>query len=148
LTRGDVVVEGFSLGGGRGPVAVVMAGPTFFPDVFLVEKRDKARQLTKVNPQADTWKLPKLSVVTWKAPDGTPVEGILELPPDHQPGKKLPLVVEIHGGPTTSATYKLQYWIYGRTLLPAKGYALLTPNYRGSTGYGDKFVTDLGGHEN
>jgi dipeptidyl aminopeptidase/acylaminoacyl peptidase len=36
----------------------------------------------------------------------------------------------------------------GRLFLPARGYAVLCPNYRGSTGYGDKFVTDLVGHEN
>jgi dipeptidyl aminopeptidase/acylaminoacyl peptidase len=42
----------------------------------------------------------------------------------------------------------MQFWIYGRTLLPAKGYALLSPNYRGSTGYGDKFLIDLVGREN
>jgi dipeptidyl aminopeptidase/acylaminoacyl peptidase len=125
-----------------------MAGPDFLPDVFLVDGKESPRRLTRVNPQADTWKLPRLSVFTWKAPDGTPVEGILELPPDSKKGERLPLVVEIHGGPTTAAYYKLQYWIYGRTLLPAKGYALLTPNYRGSTGYGDKFLTDLIGREN
>jgi dipeptidyl aminopeptidase/acylaminoacyl peptidase len=156
LTHGDVVVEGFSVGSriripkfkaDQYPPIVVMAGPSFFPDIFMAGGK-KPMRLTKVNPQADTWKLPKLSVVTWKAPDGTPVEGILELPPDHKPGQKLPLVVEIHGGPTTASTFKLQYWIYGRTLLPAKGYAVLVPNYRGSTGYGDKFLTDLIGREN
>jgi dipeptidyl aminopeptidase/acylaminoacyl peptidase len=146
---GDVVVETFGMGDNAQPIALVLAGPTHLADIFLLEHSSPApRRLTKVNPQADTWKLPKLSVFTWKGPDGTPVEGILELPPDHTPGKPLPLVVEIHGGPTTAAYYKLQYWIYGRTLLPAKGYALLTPNYRGSTGYGDKFLTDLIGHEN
>jgi dipeptidyl aminopeptidase/acylaminoacyl peptidase len=40
------------------------------------------------------------------------------------------------------------YWIYGRTLLPAKGYAVFCPNYRGSTGYGDKFLEQLIGREN
>jgi dipeptidyl aminopeptidase/acylaminoacyl peptidase len=149
LTPPDTVVEGFAVADSGQRAALILAGPTFFPDVFLLDGPGKSpRRLTKVNPQADTWKLPKLSVFTWKAPDGTPVEGILELPPDHTPGKPLPLVVEIHGGPTTAALYKLQYWIYGRTLLPAKGYALLTPNYRGSTGYGDKFTTDLIGREN
>ena len=42
----------------------------------------------------------------------------------------------------------MRFWIYGRTLLPAKGYALLSPNYRGSTGYGDQFMTQLVGREN
>jgi dipeptidyl aminopeptidase/acylaminoacyl peptidase len=148
-TTGDRVVEAFSVARVDLQPAAILASPTAFPDVYLLDKAGKSPQrLTKVNPQADTWKLPKLSVFTWKGPDGTPVEGILELPPDHKPGKPLPLVVEIHGGPTTAAYHKLQYWIYGRTLLPAKGYALLTPNYRGSTGYGDKFLTDLVGHEN
>jgi dipeptidyl aminopeptidase/acylaminoacyl peptidase len=36
----------------------------------------------------------------------------------------------------------------GRVFLPARGYAVLLPNYRGSTGYGDKFITDLIGREN
>jgi dipeptidyl aminopeptidase/acylaminoacyl peptidase len=76
------------------------------------------------------------------------VEGILELPPDYQPGKPLPMIVELHGGPTSATPYCLQFWIYGRTLMPAKGYALLSPNYRGSTGYGRKFMTDLVGREN
>jgi dipeptidyl aminopeptidase/acylaminoacyl peptidase len=76
------------------------------------------------------------------------VEGILELPPDYKPGKAIPLVVEIHGGPTSATRFHLQYWIYGRTLLSAKGFAVLSPNYRGSVGYGDKFLTDLIGHEN
>jgi dipeptidyl aminopeptidase/acylaminoacyl peptidase len=106
------------------------------------------RRLTKINPQVDTWKLPKISTVAWKGARGDSVEGILELPPDYRPGQKLPLVVEIHGGPTTASYFQLQYWIYGRTLLPARGYALLSPNYRGSTGYGDRFITDLIGHEN
>ena len=64
------------------------------------------------------------------------VEGILELPPNYRPGQRVPLVVAIHGGPTTADRYHLQHWIYGRTLLPAKGYAVLCPNYRGSTGRG------------
>jgi dipeptidyl aminopeptidase/acylaminoacyl peptidase len=76
------------------------------------------------------------------------VEGILELPPGYKEGQRVPLIVEIHGGPTTATNFYLQSWIYGRTLLPAKGYAVLCPNYRGSTGYGDKFLTDLVGREN
>ncbi|MGE3182489.1 MAG: alpha/beta hydrolase family protein, partial [Phycisphaerae bacterium] len=58
-----------------------------------------------------------------------------------------PLVVEIHGGPTSSTKVAMRYWIYGRTLLASKGYALMSPNYRGSTGYGDTFMTDLVGRE-
>jgi dipeptidyl aminopeptidase/acylaminoacyl peptidase len=155
LTPADVVVEGFHLAQASSKVIGILADPEHFPDLFDLEATiDPAgspefrRRLTRVNPQTASWKLPKLSVVSWKGAGGDTVEGILELPPDYQPGKKVPLVVEIHGGPTTASYFKLQYWIYGRTLLPAKGYAVLCPNYRGSTGYGDKFLTDLVGREN
>jgi dipeptidyl aminopeptidase/acylaminoacyl peptidase len=148
LTPEHEVVDAFSLTGPGDQAAVIMNGTTHLPDIFLVKSGDEPRRLTRVNPQADSWKLPKISTVSWRGANGDPVEGVLELPPDYQPGKRLPLVVEIHGGPTTATYCKLQYWIYGRTLLPARGYALLSPNYRGSTGYGDKFLTDLVGREN
>lgn len=150
LTPGDVVVEAFHLRADKPDgFAVIMATPTRFADVYATVGAAKlSGPLTNVNPQAASWKLPQLSTVSWKGAGGQTVEGILELPPDYKKGDKVPLVVEIHGGPTTATYYKLQYWIYGRTLLPAKGYAVLCPNYRGSTGYGDKFTTDLIGHEN
>lgn len=150
LTGGDVVVEAFSRSHDAQQadhVAVVKATPTQLADVYFSSGASE-RRITHVNPQADSWQLPKLSVVSWQGAGGKTVEGILELPPDHIPGKPVPLVVEIHGGPTTASYYKLQYWIYGRTLLPARGYAVLCPNYRGSTGYGDTFTTDLIGREN
>ena len=106
--------------------------------------------LTDLNPHAATWKLPSVSHITWKAPDGTTVGGPLELPPGWKNGdKKLPLVVAIHGGPTTASHADLEFDPHnGRLYFSAAGYAVLCPNYRGSTGYGDKFVTDLIGREN
>jgi dipeptidyl aminopeptidase/acylaminoacyl peptidase len=151
LTPGDVVVEGLSLATASadlGTHAVLMADPTHLPDIFMPGSGTRLVRRTHVNPQADAWKLPQLSIVSWKGANGDPVEGILELPPDYKPGEKVPLVVEIHGGPTTATYFKQQFWIYGRTLLPAQGYAVLCPNYRGSTGYGDRFLTDLLSKEN
>jgi dipeptidyl aminopeptidase/acylaminoacyl peptidase len=148
LTPGDVVVESFSVDAKGERIAVVMNDATHFPDLYVIDGDQKPVRLTNLNPQADTWKLPRLSVVSWKGARGDTVEGILELPPDYKKGEKIPLVVAIHGGPTTADRFHLQFWIYGRTLLPAKGYAVLCPNYRGSTGYGDRFLTDLLGREN
>jgi dipeptidyl aminopeptidase/acylaminoacyl peptidase len=151
LTKGDVVVEGFEASTDLSrphDFAAIVATPTQLPDVYVNDDGGSIKQISDVNPQAASWKLPRLSVVTWKGAGGHPVDGILELPPDYKQGDKVPLVVEIHGGPTTATYFKQQYWIYGRTLLPAQGYAVLCPNYRGSTGYGDKFTTDLIGHEN
>ncbi|MBY0456319.1 MAG: prolyl oligopeptidase family serine peptidase [Gemmataceae bacterium] len=102
------------------------------------------------NPHTETWKFPKVEHVTWKAPDGASVGGPLELPYGWKKGDKpLPLVVAIHGGPTTASYNDQRFDPHnGRLYFAAKGYAVLCPNYRGSTGYGDKFVTDLIGNEN
>ena len=149
LTPGDVVIHSYSVPQGRHPIAVVKSTTTETRDIFLVTHAGAFEQITEVNPQVATWKLPQISIVSWKGARGDDVEGILELPPDYQPGEgPLPMVVELHGGPTAATYYRLRFWIYGRTLLAAKGYALLSPNYRGSTGYGDDFMTDLVGHEN
>jgi dipeptidyl aminopeptidase/acylaminoacyl peptidase len=106
--------------------------------------------LTDPNPHTKTWKLPTVEHVTWKAPDGATVGGPLELPFGWKKGDKpLPLVVAIHGGPTTASYNDLRFDPHnGRLYFAAKGYAVLCPNYRGSTGYGDKFTTDLIGREN
>jgi dipeptidyl aminopeptidase/acylaminoacyl peptidase len=144
----DAVVSQLSVDRSGKRRALVMATPTEFADVYLEDGKGLKR-LTNINPQVASWKLPELSVVTWKGANGDPVEGILELPPGYKSGQKVPLVVDIHGGPTTAYYYdRLFAWYSGKTILPARGYAVLTPNYRGSTGYGDKFLIDLIGREN
>ncbi len=149
LTPGDVTVDTFRFSPDGRTHAVVTSTLADPPDIYLVANGGKLNRLTKVNPQVDTWKLPLISLVQWKAPDGSTVEGVLELPPDYKNGgDPLPTVVEIHGGPTSASKLRMRFWIYGRVLLASKGYAVLSPNYRGSTGYGDKFMTDLVGHEN
>lgn len=133
----------------NGQLAIVAGSITDLPDVWLLGAKGGPRRITRQNPQVDTWKLPQIRTVRWKSKDGREVEGILELPPDYKPGDgKLPLAVELHGGPTSATKLELRYWIYGRTIFAARGWALLSPNYRGSTGYGDAFMTELVGHEN
>ncbi len=150
LTPADTLTHAFSFDAQGDRLALVQTGLTYSRDVFLSSSgQDKqATRLTTVNPQVDTWKLPQLSRVTWKGAHGDEVEGILELPPDYQPGTKLPLILSLHGGPTGADHLGMKFSIYGHTLLATKGYAVLSPNYRGSTGYGDKFLVELIGHEN
>lgn len=146
VTPGDVVAYAFDVGK-SGTVAVVKADPTSLGDVFVTE-RGSLRRLTNANPQTRTWKLPQISVVQWKGADGDTVEGVLELPPGYKEGERLPLVLDIHGGPTAAASYSLNVGWDGSGLFPARGYARLSPNYRGSLGYGDEFLRDLVGREN
>ena len=147
VTPGDVVVGSFAFTE-RG--AIVSAGtPTELGDVWRYHAGEYTK-LTDVNPQTDDWAFPEVQVYQWAAPDGTSVAGILELPPGYNKEEDgpLPLVVAIHGGPTAAEPYMRRFRIYGRGLMAAKGYAMLAPNYRGSTGYGEQFMVDLIGREN
>ena len=78
--------------------------------------------------------------ITWKGQDGVTIEGLLTYPLDYQAGTKYPLIVQTHGGPAASDQFgfSTENQVYA-----AKGYAVLRPNYRGSTGYGDTFLRDM-----
>lgn len=149
LTGGDLVVAAFDFDRKGAALAAVWETPTDANDLYAVAGPAKHRRLTRVNPQVDTWKLPQISHVSWTGADGRTCWGILELPPGHVAGSgPLPAIIDLHGGPTASTRIGLRHWMYGRGLMPARGYALLSPNYRGSTGYGDAFLEELIGREN
>jgi len=84
--------------------------------------------------------------VSWSAPDGLRIEGVLCTPPGEGP---FPLVVRIHGGPV--AAYRSRWSMQNPVvpLLVSRGYAVLHPNPRGSGGRGQAFarlvVGDMGG---
>jgi dipeptidyl aminopeptidase/acylaminoacyl peptidase len=81
--------------------------------------------------------------IQWKSSkDGWEIEGMFYLPPNYNRGKKVPLIVHIHGGPAgvVENTFRPEFHIFG-----GLGYAVLGPNYRGSTGYGDKILRGLMG---
>jgi dipeptidyl aminopeptidase/acylaminoacyl peptidase len=92
------------------------------------------------------FKLPRQERVEWKGADGATVEGLLYYPLDYQEGKRYALAVQTHGGPQASDKYGFGGGQNFVPVLAAKGYAVLQPNYRGSTGYGDDFVRDMVGH--
>ena len=75
----------------------------------------------------------KMSAVTFPAADGTQIPGYLTLPPGSD-GKNLPAIVLPHGGPASHDTWGFDWLVQ---FFAARGYAVLQPNYRGSTGYGD-----------
>jgi dipeptidyl aminopeptidase/acylaminoacyl peptidase len=149
LTPGDIVVHTAASSADGATAVAMIASPTATGDLYRITKGGEPFRLTTLNPQVDTWRLPQIEVVRWKGADGDTVEGILELPPDYSPDHgPLPMLVELHGGPTSATRYQLRLWTYGRALMASKGYALLSPNYHGSTGYGDDFMTALIGREN
>jgi len=84
--------------------------------------------------------------VRWKSTDGQMVEGILVKPADYQPGKRYPLIVQVHGGPAAAYqnSFSGGYGTYVH-IFAANGYAVFQPNYRGSDNYGEKFRTQITG---
>jgi len=149
LTKGDVSLESWAYDAKGGSPVVISGALDNAENLYALSDAGELSRLTNINPQIDEWILPQIRLVHWKAPDGRTVEGILETPAGwSRDDGPLPMVVEIHGGPSASTHYRMRFWIYGRTLLASRGYALLSPNYRGSTGYGDDFMTELVGREN
>jgi dipeptidyl aminopeptidase/acylaminoacyl peptidase len=111
-------------------------------DVYVASVSDFTPvQISKVN---DGVKLPpvgRTEVIRWKSKDGKDVEGLLTYPVGYQARQRVPLILNIHGGP---AGVFLQSYLGGRGVYPlatfaARGYAILRPNPRGSSGYGTDF---------
>jgi len=86
--------------------------------------------------------------VHFKSKDGLAITGILYKPAALKAGERHPAVLWIHGGPEAQDSNRLDVWAQ---YLAQAGYVVLEPNYRGSTGYGEKFrnmnVEDSGGGE-
>jgi dipeptidyl aminopeptidase/acylaminoacyl peptidase len=110
-----------------------------------VNDRGKWTQLTDPNAWArHDIALGDEEEITWKSNDGTMVSGILIKPIGYQAGKKYPLIVAIHGGP--AAADMLSYnGGYNAQVYAGAGYAVLLPNYRASTQYGEKFKVETAG---
>ncbi|MFN0021537.1 MAG: S9 family peptidase [Pirellulaceae bacterium] len=106
----------------------------------------------KLTPASDVFLkdrvIAKGEVVSWKGVDGLDIEGILTRPT--QKGAKAPykLAVYPHGGPHSRSMIGFDFTVQ---VLAANGYAVFQPNFRGSAGYGQKFIDadrgDLGGQD-
>jgi dipeptidyl aminopeptidase/acylaminoacyl peptidase len=127
--------------------AFILSTPTDPGTICTLGVGEQApRAVTRVTESiARDFRLPREEVIQWKGVDGAVVEGILTYPLDYKPGKRAPLVVHTHGGPAAADHFAFGRADY-RPVLAAKGYAVLRPNYRGSTGYGDAFLRDMIGH--
>jgi dipeptidyl aminopeptidase/acylaminoacyl peptidase len=107
-----------------------------------VANRSAWRQLTDVNPQVRTFTLGRQQAITWRSTDGTEVGGILTLPVGYQQGRRYPLIVQIHGGPSSA---DVNAFGTGQQVYAGAGYVVLKPNYRGSSNYGEAF-NDINGN--
>ncbi|MEE9118381.1 MAG: prolyl oligopeptidase family serine peptidase, partial [Calditrichia bacterium] len=108
--------------------------------------RDKWIKLTDANPQVKDFLLGKYETIRWKSTDGTTIEGILIKPVNYGEDRKYPLIVQIHGGPQDAYDNRFSAsWGDYVHIFAANDYVVFQPNYRGSTGYGEKFKKEIEG---
>jgi len=116
-------------------------------EVYLAESADKldqARPITSFNKLFTERDLPQGKPYRWKADDGTTVEGMLIYPPGKFEAKHLPMFTFIHGGPTGADGNLFEAdWYQWSALAATNGWLVFQPNYRGSSGYGDKFLEQI-----
>ncbi len=148
----DEVIGGINLNRAGTMLGFVKQNSETAPEVF-VSKIDKFAPVQISRANADMPKMPvgKTEAIRWKSKDGREIEGLLTYPVGYRAGRKVPLILNIHGGPT--GVFQ-QSFIGGRGVYPIavfsqRGYAILRPNPRGSSGYGKEFryanVKDWGG---
>jgi dipeptidyl aminopeptidase/acylaminoacyl peptidase len=113
--------------------------------VEQIGNRAAWRQLTDPNPQVRNFALGQEEEITWKSTDGKTVGGVLVKPANYRPGQRYPLIVAIHGGPASADVLGFNGG-YGAQVYAGEGYAVLRPNYRGSTNYGEKHKTGIVGN--
>lgn len=130
-----------------GMIVVNFTDPTTPNDYYLAHteqdlgNRQRWIRMTDVNPEASSYATGAVEEVSWKSTDGRTVGGILVKPVNYAPGRRYPLIVQLHGGPASAA--ELGYRIgYGAQGFANAGYLILVPNYRGSLNYGERFYAE------
>ncbi len=142
LTEGDGVVGSIAMATGAGRLALTWETTDQPGEVYVTGMDDFApARISAVNVDAPRPPMGRTELLAWEAPDGTPVEGLLTYPVDYEEGTRVPLILNVHGGPAgvfaqsftgSPSIYMIQYFAQ-------EGMAVLRPNPRGSTGYGKEF---------
>jgi dipeptidyl aminopeptidase/acylaminoacyl peptidase len=144
LTKGAELVTDPSAS--RGGIVFVRSGSQSPGDVELINPRtpNAGQRLTHLNDELlRRITLSKVEEINFDSTGGAHIQGWLVKPPDFDPARRYPLMLEIHGGP---------YAMYDVGFNPAfqnfaaNGYILLYINPRGSTGYGNAFTSAIGKH--
>lgn len=133
----------FSADGSR--VAIVWEDAAHAPDVYVQRSAEGGlERRTHLNPDVEQAALGEVEIVRWESDPGMEIEGLLLKPAGYQEGERYPLIVEIHGGPTWYwADQFFATWHEWGHYLAGRGFAVLYPNPRGSTGRGSEFVNAL-----
>jgi dipeptidyl aminopeptidase/acylaminoacyl peptidase len=139
--------SGISVAKSSGKVAFTYSTLDKPEELYLADSVDKlndARPVTSFNKLFTERDLPQGKPYQWKADDGTTIEGMLIYPPGKFEAKHLPMLTLIHGGPADADGNHFEAdWYQWAGLAATNGWLVFEPNYRGSTGYGDKFLMQI-----
>jgi len=103
--------------------------------VQLTRENDALLAKIGMGPSSEVW---------YPGADGAQIQALIVRPPDFDPSKKHPAVVLIHGGPQGAWNNAWSYR-WNPQMYAARGYVVLMPNPRGSSGFGQKFVEEISG---
>lgn len=123
-------------------IYLILASSDVEPGSYYVFDRP-AKKLAKVllsHPKLEGLKLAEQKPVQYRAADGTTIPAYLTLPLNST-GKNLPTIVMPHGGPSARDEWGFDWWVQ---YYASRGFAVLQPNYRGSDGYGEKWLEKNG----
>jgi dipeptidyl aminopeptidase/acylaminoacyl peptidase len=128
-------------------VAVAYSAVDKPTEVYVAESLDRLQQavpVTAFNKLFTQRALPQGRPYTWKADDGTQVEGMLIYPQGQFGAKHLRMFTLIHGGPADADGNSFGAdWYDWAILAASNGWLVFRPNYRGSSGYGDQFMREI-----
>lgn len=126
--------------GANGSMAFTATDPTHPAELFYLPKPGaKPIQLTHLQTVTDGVALGRQETMKWIS-DKFEVDGVLTYPPGYTPGRKLPLVLYIHGGPVSAS---LETFTASSQILAAQGWLVFEPNYRGSNNMGNAFQSAI-----
>jgi dipeptidyl aminopeptidase/acylaminoacyl peptidase len=139
FTHGKHAVERFEASPDGSRFALLISTPTMLGDLYLDTPGAGAepKRLTNLNEKLfSQLNLTEPDEIWYTSFDGKNIQGWIQKPPDFDPSKKYPLILNIHGGPHAAYGYIFDHEFQW---MAAKGYVVLYPNPRGSTSYGQEF---------
>ncbi len=123
--------------GKNGSIAFVGSEPGRPAELwFMASPAAAPKRLTDFHAEIAGRDLGKVETFAWQGPDGWKEDGVVVLPPGLAPGAKVPLVLLIHGGPQAASTRAFSPLAQ---LFAAQGWAVFSPNYRGSDNLGNAY---------
>jgi dipeptidyl aminopeptidase/acylaminoacyl peptidase len=143
LTSGDGVMGSASVTPDGERMAFVWQTPDAPADVFVSPVEGwEPRAVTDLHADVERPAMGRTELLTWRSQDDRfDIEGLLTYPVGYEPGQRVPLILNVHGGPAGvfSQSFTGGPSIYMIQTFAQQGYAVLRPNPRGSTGYGKEF---------